>query len=98
MVIYVLETYLQKIKKLNKSLMFLTLFSSLFFCLKDKFKGVQLVPPPPICRQRVSAHKLLIELGRHNDIPRTYGICKICVFNQIKRVEHSSFLCEADAY
>ena len=41
-----------------------------------------------ICRLRVSAHRLLIELGRCNNVPRTERICKNCILNQIEDEEH----------
>lgn len=47
----------------------------------------------PICRLRISANKLLIELDRYINIPRTEKNCKKCALNQIKNEEHFLMQC-----
>ena len=48
----------------------------------------------PICRLRVAAHRLLIEMGRlkyNNNTPRIERICKNCMRNEIEDEEHLLF-------
>ena len=47
----------------------------------------------PICRLRVSAHLLLIEMGRYNNTPRTERISKNCIRNEIEDEEHFIIWC-----
>ena len=47
----------------------------------------------PLCRLRVSAHRLFIELGRYNNTPRSERICKNCTLNQIEDEEHFLIHC-----
>ena len=67
--------------------------SSTYLFLKTNFrleKYLTLLRPEYrklICRLRVSAHRLLIEMGRYNNTPRTEGICKNCMRNEIENVK-----------
>ena len=47
----------------------------------------------PICRLRVSAHLLLIEMGRYNNTPRTERIYKNCMCNEIEDEEYFIIRC-----
>ena len=47
----------------------------------------------PICRLRVSAHSLLIEMGRYYT-PRTERICQNCMRNEIEDEEHFIIRCD----
>lgn len=47
----------------------------------------------PICRLRISAHRLFIESGRYNNTPRTERICKNCTLNKIEDEEHFLIQC-----
>ena len=47
----------------------------------------------PICRLCVSVHRLLIEMGRYNNTPRTERICKNCMRNEIEDEEHFIIRC-----
>lgn len=44
-------------------------------------------------RLRLSAHRLLIELGRYYNIPRTYRIYKNCTLYRIEDAEHFLIQC-----
>lgn len=46
-----------------------------------------------LCRLRVSAHSLLIETGRHMNIPRENRICKNCTMNVIENEFHFILVC-----
>lgn len=41
-----------------------------------------------ICKLRISSHKLMIEVGRHNNIPRTERYCKKCNTGEIEDETH----------
>lgn len=72
---------------------------STYLFLKTNFgleKYLTLLRPEyrkPICRLRVSAHRLLIEMGRYNNTPRTERICKNCMCNEIEDEEHFIIRC-----
>ena len=63
---------------------------STYLFLKTNFrleKYLTLLRPEyrkPICRLRVSAHRLLIEMGRYNNTPRTERICKTACVMKLK--------------
>ena len=44
----------------------------------------------------MSTHKLQIETGRYNKVPKEHRLCKFCQMNKIKREEH--FILECPAY
>ena len=73
--------------------------SSTYLFLKTNFrleKYLTLLRPEyrkPICRLRVSAHRLLIEMGRYNNTPRTERICKNCMRNEIEDVKQFIIRC-----
>ena len=70
-----------------------------YLCLKTNFrleKYLTLLRPEyrkSICRLHVSAHRLLIEMGRYNNTPRTERICKNCMLNEIEDEEHFIIRC-----
>ena len=70
-----------------------------YLFLKNNFrleKYLVLLKPEyrkPICRLRVSAHRLFIELGRYNNTPRSERICKNCMLNQIEDEKHFLIHC-----
>ena len=41
-----------------------------------------------ICKIRISAHPLMIERGKHLNIPRTERYCLLCKSNQIEDEKH----------
>ena len=47
-----------------------------------------------ICKIRISAHPLMIERGRHLNIPRTEGYCLLCKSNQIEDEKHFLLHCK----
>jgi hypothetical protein len=47
-----------------------------------------------ICKIRVSAHPLMIERGRHLNIPRTERYCLLCKSNQIEDEKHFLLPCK----
>ena len=49
-----------------------------------------------ICRFRISAHRLQIEVGRFSNISRSERICKNCSSGKVEDEEH--FLCECSKY
>ena len=73
------------------------LFTYLF--LKTNFrleKYLTLLRPEyrkSICRLRVSAHRLFIEMDSYNNTPRTERICKNCMRNEIEDEEHFIIRC-----
>ena len=72
---------------------------STYLFLKTNFgleKYLTLLRPEyrkPICRLHASAHRLLIEMGRYNNTPRTERICKNCMCNEIEDEEHFIIRC-----
>jgi hypothetical protein len=40
-----------------------------------------------LCSLRISAHKLEIELGRHNNVERQFRLCRLCIKQNIYVVE-----------
>jgi hypothetical protein len=46
-----------------------------------------------ITKLRTSSHKLEIETGRYNNIPRDQRICKNCTLNKIEDENHLLFEC-----
>ena len=72
---------------------------STYLFLKTNFrleKYLTLLRPEyrkPICKLRVSAHRLLIEMGRYNNTPRTERICKNCMRNEIEDEENFIIRC-----
>ena len=72
---------------------------STYLFLKTNFrleKYITLLRPEyrkPIYRMRVSAYRLLIEMGRYNNTPRTERICKNCMRNEIEDEEHFIIRC-----
>lgn len=47
-----------------------------------------------ICKIRISAHPLMIERGRHLNIPRTERYCLLCKSNQIEDEKHFLLHCK----
>ena len=47
-----------------------------------------------IAKLRTSSHKLEIETGRWNKIPRDQRICKKCILNKIEDENHFLFECQ----
>lgn len=41
-----------------------------------------------VCKIRISAHQLMIERGRHLNIPRNERYCPLCNSNKIENEEH----------
>ena len=72
---------------------------STYLFLKTNFrleKYLNLLRPEyrkPICRLRVSAHRLPMEMGRYNNTPGTERICKHCMRNAIEDEEHFIIRC-----
>ena len=46
-----------------------------------------------ISKFRASNHKLMIEIGRYDQIPREDRLCSICRCNQIEDEHHFLFVC-----
>ena len=72
---------------------------STYLFLKTNFrleKYLNLLRPEyrkSICRLRVSAHRLLIEMGKYNNTPRTERICINCMCTEIKDEEYFIIRC-----
>jgi hypothetical protein len=47
-----------------------------------------------ICKIHISAHPLMIERGRHLNIPRTDRYCLLCKSNQIEDEKHFLLHCK----
>jgi hypothetical protein len=47
-----------------------------------------------LCKIRISAHPLMIERGRHVNIPRTERYCFVCKSSQIEDEKHFLLHCE----
>ncbi len=48
-----------------------------------------------VCKLRISAHLLMIERGRHLNIPRNERYCNICNLNEIENEKHFFEKCKA---
>ena len=48
-----------------------------------------------VVKLRISAHQLLIETGRHRNIPRDERICELCDKNELEDEFHFLLVCPA---
>ena len=45
------------------------------------------------CKFRISSHNLMIEIGRHSNIPVSDRICKKCELNEVEDEKHALMIC-----